>query len=139
MAERKTLFALNLIFLRKKKGWNQSEIESRCGFKQRTWSNWENDVSEPSITNLISISHLFGVTINDLLEKDLYEEIQVNSKIGYIKNEEKYTAKNTGIDTGNYVNEDQAKLVKKQIDLLILEQLNTLTNEVKLMREKLDK
>jgi len=40
-------------------------------FSRTTWSNYELGKSEPSIKGLIDISNFFGITLDQLLAKDL--------------------------------------------------------------------
>lgn len=66
-----SLFAKNIRYLRKGKHLTLAEIESSTGFKQSTWSNYENGVSEPDFNGLINISKFFKVQVDDILLKDL--------------------------------------------------------------------
>jgi transcriptional regulator with XRE-family HTH domain len=79
-----TLFAKNCEFLRKSKNWKQSEIE---GFSISTWSNYENSRSVPGFDDLIKISKLFEVSLDDLLFSDLSKKMQ-----GKPKNVKKYSS-----------------------------------------------
>jgi len=51
--------AENIAWLRKKDGLKQAEAAEKVGVKRNTWSNWENEVSEPSIDDMIQISLFF--------------------------------------------------------------------------------
>lgn len=61
----------NLFILRKLNNLRQDEMESRTGCSRTTWSNYENGVSEPSVSTLVKISHFFGTTLDDIVLKDL--------------------------------------------------------------------
>ena len=61
----------NLVFLRKTKKITQSEIHAQLGFKANTWSNWENNISEPAIDVILQICEYFGVTTSQIIEDDL--------------------------------------------------------------------
>jgi transcriptional regulator with XRE-family HTH domain len=61
----------NLYFLRRKNGLTQESITSSLGLSSSTWSNYENEVSVPSLRDLERIAHYFGVTSGILLEEDL--------------------------------------------------------------------
>lgn len=133
-----SLLAKNLRFLRNKKGWQQSEMLDRCGVKQRNWSNWENSISEPDVTNLIAISKLFGVSIDQLLTV----EIEINGNL--IENEaDKKNEENRNLNrnlNGNLNQKKEKKTEKEeQTDLLILKQLNYLTDKIDKMDKKLDR
>lgn len=133
--------AKNLVFLRKNKGWKQAEMEDRCGIKQRNWSNWENDISEPDVTTLLSISDMFGVKVDSLLKEDISKNTHLIDKKTYAIYAKKGTPKNTPIDTPNsefVLAEDEVPIIKSEINSLILAQLKTLTSEVVKIRKKLD-
>jgi transcriptional regulator with XRE-family HTH domain len=136
-----SILARNLVFLRKNKGWKQSEMEDRCGIKQRNWSNWENAVSEPDISTLLSIADVFGVKVDSLLKEDISKNTHLIDKTTYAIYAKKHTPKSTPIDTPkneNVLAEDEEPRVKKEINLLILEQLKALNSEVSRIRKKLD-
>lgn len=61
----------NLYFLRKKNSLTQESITSSLGLSSSTWSNYENDVSVPSLRDLARIAHYFGVPLGALLDEDL--------------------------------------------------------------------
>lgn len=61
----------NLKILRKRRGWTQDEMQSRCGVSRATWSNYENGNTEPDIQTLAKISFVFEVSIDDLILKNL--------------------------------------------------------------------
>ncbi len=61
----------NIRYLRRKNGLNQAELSRNFGKKQNTVGNWENGVSEPSIKELVSLSQIFMVGMEDLVNRDL--------------------------------------------------------------------
>src|SRR5215471_17325682 len=61
----------NLYFLRRKNSLTQESITSSLGLSSSTWSNYENEVSVPSLRDLERIALYFGVTSGALLEEDL--------------------------------------------------------------------
>jgi transcriptional regulator with XRE-family HTH domain len=67
----------NLLYLRKRRGLAQAEMQAHTGIKKATsatWSNWELGNTNPDFDSLISISKFFRVTLDDILLKDLEEE-----------------------------------------------------------------
>ncbi|PQJ11378.1 hypothetical protein CJD36_006140 [Flavipsychrobacter stenotrophus] len=66
--------ARNIAYLRKVNKVTQAEIQASKGFKPNTQSNWENEVSEPSIDIIIQYSEYFNVNLSDLILKDLSGE-----------------------------------------------------------------
>lgn len=65
--------AENIAWLRKKEGLKQAEAAEKVGVKRNTWSNWENEVSEPSIDDMIQISLFFQVSLDTLVLGELEE------------------------------------------------------------------
>jgi transcriptional regulator with XRE-family HTH domain len=61
----------NLKALRKSKGWTQDEMLSVCGITRSTWSNYETGQTQPDVETIVKISGIFGVSIDDLILKDL--------------------------------------------------------------------
>jgi transcriptional regulator with XRE-family HTH domain len=61
----------NLKALRKSKGWTQDEMLPVCGITRSTWSNYETGQTQPDVETIVKISGIFGVSIDDLILKDL--------------------------------------------------------------------
>lgn len=117
----------NLLYLRRLKGWNLSEIKDRLDINLSTWGNYENDVSQPNLDVLMKISKFFGISESDLLHEDLKEKgnLNINSddekfkensnlnrnvKSNLIPENEEFKTHRKTVETAfNYVlNEDQA-------------------------------
>lgn len=136
----RNFLAKNMIFLRKFKSLTQTEIEASKGIKRRNWSNWENEVAEPAIANLIDIANMFGVPIDWLLGVDLSENVHLMDNLPTQIEEIKCTSIGTSISTSNGVNEPPGPYnseIKNSTDLLILQQLEVLTKEVQKIGENL--
>lgn len=69
--EKAKFLGKNLRYLRKQRGLNQDEMQAGTGIARSTWSNYEKDITEPNFEGLIQISSFFGVSIDDLLRKDM--------------------------------------------------------------------
>lgn len=65
------MFAKNLKYLRKQRGYTQEELAIKLGRLATSIGNWENGVSTPPISMMSKISNLFNVPITDLMETDL--------------------------------------------------------------------
>ena len=59
-----TIFTERLKELRKNKGLKQQEIAELLGVKRNTYSDWENEKTEPSFENLIKLADLLEVTLD---------------------------------------------------------------------------
>src|ERR1700704_2016964 len=66
-----SLFSKNLRFLRKKGNHNQDEIAILFRKRANTIGNWENQKSEPSLTELMKLGEFFKVSVEDLLHTDM--------------------------------------------------------------------
>jgi len=64
-------FSTNVRYLREQRGLKQDQLKEFLGINRTTWSTYEVGRSEPSIGVLISISKFFGVSLDDLLLKNL--------------------------------------------------------------------
>ena len=68
-----TEFHQNIKILRKRKGVIQKEVGEVVGKTQNSVTKWEGG-GEGNYTDLVKLSDFFGVTIDDLLKKDLSKE-----------------------------------------------------------------
>lgn len=60
----------NIRFLRKLKGLNQADFGVHVDLKGETVSNYEREISKPDIDTIVKMSKFFGVSIDDLVNKD---------------------------------------------------------------------
>ena len=74
----KKLFRTQLIDLRKKHNYTQSELSAKLGISDKTYSRWETGDSEPDMASLSMLSEIYGISPAMFFGK---------------------SAKNTGIDT----------------------------------------
>ena len=73
-------FAGNLKFLRKKAGKTQDALSSEVSIGRTTIANYEAAISEPNLETLLTFSNYFGVTLDELLSKNLTAESKSNDK-----------------------------------------------------------
>lgn len=65
----------NIKMLRNKKGISVKELQSILGFDNpQAIYNWEKGRNMPSIDNLLVLSEIFGVSINEIVGKSFVEE-----------------------------------------------------------------
>lgn len=64
-------FSDNLIKLRKGKGWSQEELADKLGLSRQAISKWEVGTSKPDIDNVIKISKLFEISIDELVNNEI--------------------------------------------------------------------
>ena len=72
----RTIFGLNLKYLRKVNNMNQTDLANRMGVSQNTVSNWESGNREPdSIEQFLQLCEIFGVTLDELVKSNLSHNI----------------------------------------------------------------
>ena len=71
--------AANIKFLRKKAGKTQDGLSSDVKIGRTTIANYEAGISEPNIDTLITLSKYFGVSLDDMMSKNM-EELQSEEK-----------------------------------------------------------
>lgn len=62
--------ANRLIELRKRHGYSQEELGDKIGVSRQAVSKWESGESSPTIENIIALSKLYGVRIDEILDTD---------------------------------------------------------------------
>lgn len=66
-------FSERLMILRKQAGLSQEQLADRLGVTRQSVSKWESGTALPELVKLISLSEIFGVSL-DYLVKDYIEE-----------------------------------------------------------------
>lgn len=61
---------LNLKPLRESRGWSQRQLADKAGVSPGAVAQWELGLTIPSVTNLLRLTSLFGVSMDDLFTKD---------------------------------------------------------------------
>ena len=59
--------ANRLVELRKKNGYSQEELAEKIGISRQAVSKWERAESSPDTDNLIALSRLYQVSLDELL------------------------------------------------------------------------
>ena len=57
----------NIVRLRTQKNWSQGDLADALEISRQSVSKWETDVSIPELDNLLKLSALFGVTLDELV------------------------------------------------------------------------
>ena len=63
--------AQNLKYLREQKGLSQKDFSADMGLSRATVGNWETGERKPDIEMIIRLAEYFGVTLDDLVLRDL--------------------------------------------------------------------
>lgn len=67
-------FGEKLKILRNEKGWSQESLANKLNVSRQAVYKWEANKGYPDIANLIEISNIFEVTIDELIKED--EDLQ---------------------------------------------------------------
>jgi transcriptional regulator with XRE-family HTH domain len=56
--------------LRKKLGYSQQQLAKKMHLTQGAISQWENNITVPAADQLVSLSEVFGITVDELLKQE---------------------------------------------------------------------
>ncbi len=81
--------------LRISKNLTQEELAKKLSMTQKTYSNYENEKTEPNINTLIQIADFYNVTLDYLLDRNISgilnsQEYELLSMFNKISDNEKY-------------------------------------------------
>ena len=88
----KETFGQRLSRLRKEKGLTQEDVANQITISPQAVSKWENDISSPDILVLGNLADILGVSVDELLGRDVKEEKVVEEE-PKAKEEEKVVLK----------------------------------------------
>jgi transcriptional regulator with XRE-family HTH domain len=71
----------NLRSLRRRFNLSQEELAQKVGLNRGNIASYENGTAEPKICNLLKLSHIFGISVVDLTQRDLGEENSIKEAI----------------------------------------------------------
>ncbi|WP_168897670.1 helix-turn-helix domain-containing protein [Bacillus sp. ISTL8] len=68
--------------LRESKGFSQEDVAKKIGVTRQAVYKWENDKSCPDIDNLILLSEMYNVTLDELIKgnQNIKEKIHINEE-----------------------------------------------------------
>ena len=105
----------NLKFLRKKAAKTQDALSTELKIGRTTIANYEAGISEPSVENLLALANFYGVSLDNLLSKNMEDIVKSNEKdiilrsalpgqaVGYSNMPRVITVDNSGNDNIIYV------------------------------------
>ncbi len=67
--------------LRKQKGFSQEELANRLNVSRQTISKWEVGESTPDMENLVAISELFEISLDELVLNKVPEETNTSAQV----------------------------------------------------------
>lgn len=74
-------FNNKLYELRKQKGFSQEELANRLNVSRQTISKWEVGESTPDMENLVAISELFEISLDELVLNNVPEEADTSAQV----------------------------------------------------------
>lgn len=77
------VIAQNLIELRKKSGYTQTELAEKINYTDKSISKWERGEGVPDVLVMVQLAEIFGVTVNEILgvEPQIIAPTKKKSKI----------------------------------------------------------
>jgi len=69
------VIAENLVRLRQSLNWTQEDLSDKLNVSRQAISKWETGLSIPSLETLLELSRLYKITINEILEPSIHEQI----------------------------------------------------------------
>lgn len=69
------VIAENLVKLRQSHNWTQEDLSDKLHISRQAISKWETGSSMPNLETLLELSKLYSITINEILEPPLCEQI----------------------------------------------------------------
>ena len=74
-------FNNKLYELRKQKGFSQEQLANRLNVSRQTISKWEVGESTPDMENLVAISELFEISLDELVLNKVPEEADTSAQV----------------------------------------------------------
>jgi transcriptional regulator with XRE-family HTH domain len=68
--EENTMLGERIRDLRKKFGYSQQQLANKMHLTQGAISQWENNITVPAADQLLSLSQVFGITVDELLKQE---------------------------------------------------------------------
>ena len=74
------IFAKNITRLRTENNMTQLELAEKLNYSDKAVSRWERAEAIPDAKVLVTISEMFGVTLDDLLKNDVKPQLKLKRK-----------------------------------------------------------
>ena len=71
-------FAEKLKSMRKQSGMSQEKLAEKIGVSRQAITKWENNSGIPDIENMLALSSLFNVSVDELLSNEKIEKKQTD-------------------------------------------------------------
>lgn len=104
------LIGTNLKLLRKHFGNSQEEMASLLKLTRSSYSGYENNVAEPSISTMVLLSEVYGISLDIILKKDL-SKLSAPELDQVLQDQVDYSGSKIRVLT-NTVNQDNEELIE---------------------------
>ena len=74
-------FNEKILELRKGKGYSQEELSFKLNVARQTISKWESGSTTPDMDNLIKLSKIFDISVDELIGKEISKEDRTNEEL----------------------------------------------------------
>src|SRR5947209_7649911 len=115
-----SIFSKNLRYLRKKGDHKQEEIALLFNKRANTVGNWENEKSEPNLTELMQLGQFFKVSVEDLLHTELESpgRVPASDKAGRAAHKAGSTHEPKETSPGHAANPDAFWLILRELRII---------------------
>ncbi len=73
-------FGARFARLRKAKGLTQEQIAEKVNISYQSVSKWENDITSPDISLLVTLSEILGVSLDELMGRDTKPTVSMQNR-----------------------------------------------------------
>lgn len=111
----KNYFTENLKFLRIQKGLTQDELAKKMDKDYSTIGKWELGQRNPIMSDIIKLSEIFNVSVQDLVEKNLRIKNQTPDELDVLFDKHKDILTNDDKETIKFIIEKRKREIDKEL------------------------
>lgn len=111
----KNYFTENLKFLRIQKGFTQDELAKKMDKDYSTIGKWELGQRNPIMSDIIKLSEIFNVSVQDLVEKNLRIKNQTPDELDVLFDKHKDILTDDDKETIKFIIEKRKREIDKEL------------------------
>lgn len=111
----KNYFTENLKFLRIQKGFTQDELAKKMDKDYSTIGKWELGQRNPIMSDIIKLSEIFNVSVQDLVEKNLRIKTQTPDELDVLFDKHKDILTADDKETIKFIIEKRKREIDKEL------------------------
>lgn len=112
----KNYFTENLKFLRMQKGFTQDELAKKMDKDYSTIGKWELGQRNPIMSDIIKLSEIFNVSVQDLVEKNLRIKKYMPDELDVLFDKHKDILTDDDKETIKFIIEKRKREIDKELD-----------------------